>query len=234
MVKRRFSGGIAASLLALNALAADPIAEQVDAWLAAYRDNLLTELNDPGTSLAFRVTALDPRLQLAPCDVPLDIRARDGEPLSRRLTLEVSCPSGTRWRIYVPVAVSLSRPVVVALRPLPRGTQVTASDVQLRELDVANIHGSYYLNEQEVVGQVVKRNIRADDVLLHSSLSPPLMVSKGDEVIISAVSNGLQVKVPGTALSDGRAGEQIAVRNRSSQRIIDARVTGPGQVEVAM
>lgn len=215
-------------------MGAQAIATQVDGWLSQYSDELLTKLDDPAVKLTFRVMALDTRLQLAACEAPLNIRTRDGDRLSQRLTLEVSCPSGTRWRIYVPVALELTRPVVVATRPIPRGTVVTAADIQLREMDVASLNGSYYLTTEGILGQVAKRNIRLDEVLLHSNLSPPLVVAKGDEVVISAVSNGLEVKVPGTALSDGRAGEQIPVRNRSSERIVDARITGPGQVEVVM
>ncbi|WP_445939505.1 flagella basal body P-ring formation protein FlgA, partial [Pseudomonas sp.] len=36
------------------------------------------------------------------------------------------------------------------------------------------------------------------------------------------------------ALSDGIVGKQISVRNQRSNRVIRARVIGPGQVEVAM
>lgn len=36
------------------------------------------------------------------------------------------------------------------------------------------------------------------------------------------------------ALSDGAVGQQIRVRNLRSERIIRARVTGPGQVEAGM
>jgi flagella basal body P-ring formation protein FlgA len=40
--------------------------------------------------------------------------------------------------------------------------------------------------------------------------------------------------MPGEALSDGGLSEQIRVRNLNSQRVVKARVTGPGQVEVSM
>ena len=57
---------------------------------------------------------------------------------------------------------------------------------------------------------------------------------KGDHVIISARSGTLSVKMPGEALSDGGLSEQIRVKNLNSNRIIKARVTAPGQVEVAL
>lgn len=60
------------------------------------------------------------------------------------------------------------------------------------------------------------------------------VVHKGDQVVISAGSSTIQVKMPGEALSAGAIGDQIRVRNLNSKRVVKARVTGPGQVEVAM
>jgi flagella basal body P-ring formation protein FlgA len=53
-------------------------------------------------------------------------------------------------------------------------------------------------------------------------------------VVISARSGTLNVRMPGEALSNGGMSEQIKVKNLNSQRVIKARVTAPGQVEVAL
>ena len=47
-------------------------------------------------------------------------------------------------------------------------------------------------------------------------------------------SGTVNVRMPGEALTDGAPGEQINVRNLRSQRVVRARVVGPGQVEVSM
>jgi len=59
-------------------------------------------------------------------------------------------------------------------------------------------------------------------------------VRRGDQVVISARSGGINVRMQGEALSGGTLGQQISVRNLTSQRVIRARVAGPGQVEVEM
>ena len=59
-------------------------------------------------------------------------------------------------------------------------------------------------------------------------------VRKGDQVVINARSGTLSVRMPGEALSDGGLSEQIRVKNLNSKRVIKARITGPGQVEVAL
>ncbi|TNF13666.1 MAG: flagella basal body P-ring formation protein FlgA, partial [Vibrionaceae bacterium] len=43
---------------------------------------------------------------------------------------------------------------------------------------------------------------------------------------------GMSITTKGTALSDGTFGEQIKVKNDKSNRIIDAQVSGIGEVTV--
>jgi flagella basal body P-ring formation protein FlgA len=65
-------------------------------------------------------------------------------------------------------------------------------------------------------------------------LEQQALVLKGDQVVIIARSGTLAVRMPGEALAQGGLSEQIRVRNLNSKRVVKARVTGPGQVEVAM
>lgn len=73
-----------------------------------------------------------------------------------------------------------------------------------------------------------------DQILTPAHVEMAEVVRKGDQVVISAGNSTIQVKMPGEALSAGAVGEQIRVRNLNSKRVVKARVTGPGQVEVAM
>ncbi|MBN8115235.1 flagella basal body P-ring formation protein FlgA, partial [Vibrio vulnificus] len=45
--------------------------------------------------------------------------------------------------------------------------------------------------------------------------------------------SGMSITTKGTAMSDGVVGEQIKVKNDKSNRIIDAQVSGVGEVTVA-
>jgi flagella basal body P-ring formation protein FlgA len=69
---------------------------------------------------------------------------------------------------------------------------------------------------------------------LDQQLEPPLVVRRGEAVVISAASSIVAVKVAGVALTDGRLGEQIRIKNLSSSRIVQAKMVGPGQAEVPM
>ncbi|WP_424969913.1 flagella basal body P-ring formation protein FlgA [Metapseudomonas otitidis] len=43
---------------------------------------------------------------------------------------------------------------------------------------------------------------------------------------------GLNASVEAEALEDGRQGERIKLRNTSSRKPLEAKVTGPGQVQL--
>ncbi|MNJ73549.1 flagellar basal body P-ring biosynthesis protein FlgA [compost metagenome] len=90
-----------------------------------------------------------------------------------------------------------------------------------------------YLTEPEqALGSKLTRPVSIDQVLTPNHLERAPVVRKGDHVVISAGGAALSVRMPGEALQEGAIGEQVRVRNLSSQRIIKARISGPGQVVV--
>jgi flagella basal body P-ring formation protein FlgA len=62
-------------------------------------------------------------------------------------------------------------------------------------------------------------------------LDAPLVIKRGDTVSMEANIGGITVKTSGTAISDGRIGQQIRVKNNQSARVINAKVIGSGQVQ---
>ena len=52
---------------------------------------------------------------------------------------------------------------------------------------------------------------------------------QGDQVVITAKTGSISVRMPGEAMADGAPGKQIPVKNQRSGRTIKARVTGPGR-----
>ena len=58
------------------------------------------------------------------------------------------------------------------------------------------------------------------------------IVAKGDPVYIEATNGALTIKTTGIAMQEGRLNENIQVKNSKSKKIIEATVTGPGQVRV--
>ena len=151
-----------------------------------------------------------------------------------RVTLRVRCDGSAPWTLFVPGQVQLYREVVTAVRPLKRDSVLSERDVALAERDVGLLNQGYLNALTQAIGKKLTRPLQPDQVLAPIHVEQAEVVRRGDQVIISARSGGISVRMPGEALSDGGMGKQINVRNLGSQRVVKARVTGPGQVEVAM
>jgi len=181
-----------------------------------------------------QVNPLDPRLRLAACDSDLTQSLESPAQPVGRVTVRVSCEGSTPWTVFVPAQVRIFRPVVLVKTALRRDSIIGAGDVALVEQDVSLLNRGYVTEVEQVIGRKLTRATRTDQVLTPAMLQLAEAVRRGDQVVISARSGGINVRMQGEALSGGTLGEQISVRNLTSQRVIRARVAGPGQVEVEM
>jgi flagella basal body P-ring formation protein FlgA len=148
--------------------------------------------------------------------------------------VRVRCEGSAVWTVFVPGQVRLFREVVTARRPLKRNSLLTDADIALAERDTGLLNQGYLSSLKQAIGKKLTRPLLPDQVLTPVYVEQAEVIYKGDQVVISAHSGTISVRMPGEALSDGTLGKQINVRNQRSQRVIKARVTGPGQVEVAM
>ncbi|MNP13884.1 flagellar basal body P-ring biosynthesis protein FlgA [compost metagenome] len=181
-----------------------------------------------------QVNTLDPRLRMPQCDRQLDAKLESpAQPLGR-VTVKVRCNGSSPWTVFVPAQVRLFRNVVTVVRPLKRESIVGEQDVSLRERDVGALNQGFLSDLEQAIGLKVIRPTVMDQVLTPQHLEQAEVVRKGDQVVITARSGTLSVRMPGEALSKGGLSEQIRVRNLNSKRVVKARVTGPGQVEVSM
>lgn len=224
---------LAAGSGGLHATDRGAIRQAVEGFMAGQRDKILSQYSG-STRLEYQIAGLDPRLALQPCPAPLRLEAQQQAQFGGRLNVQVSCPAGNRWMIYVPVELAVYRPVVVAMMPLARGQNIGAGDVGLKEFNVARVNGQYLTSLDAAVGMAPRRNIGQDSILLADQLDPPLLIKRGDAVMISAEGDAISVKMPGVALTDGRRGEQIRIKNTSSSRVVQARVVAPGQAHIVM
>lgn len=180
------------------------------------------------------INRLDPRLRLPECDQALSVRLESPAQPIGRVTTRVRCDGSTPWTVFVPGEVRLYREVLILTRPMKRMSVIKASDIAVVERDVGQLNQSYLTDISQAVGKKLTRQMPSEQVLAPNNLEVAEAIRKGDQVVISARSATINVRMPGEALSNGAPGEQIQVRNLRSQRVIKARVIAPGQVEVAM
>ena len=180
------------------------------------------------------VAQLDPRMRMPNCDKELTATLESPAQPIGRVTVKVRCDGASPWTVFVPAQVKLFREVVTTTRPLKRAGIIAPEEVTLRERDISQINQGYLTSVDDAIGQKLVRPMVADQVITQLHLEQAEVVRKGDQVVISARSGTLNVRMPGEALSNGGMNEQIRVKNLNSKRVIKARITAPGQVEVAM
>ncbi|UVE16399.1 flagellar basal body P-ring formation chaperone FlgA [Pseudomonas sp. LS44] len=180
------------------------------------------------------VNRLDPRLRMPLCDEELSASLESpAQPLGR-VTVKLRCEGAAPWSLFVPAQVRLYREVLIVTRPLKRNGVVDQGDIALVERDVGLLNQGYLTTPEQALGKKLTRPLQPDQVLAPAHLQMAEAIRKGDQVVINARSGSINVRMAGEALSDGSEGAQIRVRNLASQRVIKARVAGPGQVDVAM
>lgn len=166
----------------------------------------------------------------APCPAPLTLESLGAEPspLKRQRFLLRCAELG--WQLSLLSQAEVFLPVVLAARVLERDQTIGEADLKLEKINLAKAQRGFFNRLDAVAGQSAKRRIRADQILHPGLLDAPLLVRRGDKVKILARKDGIQASTNGEALSNGKQGEVIRVRNLSSDKLIDAKVMEPGVV----
>jgi len=193
---------------------------------------LETEFARSAERIEIDLPAVDPRQTFPQCSVPLETSLSRHNGQGGRLSVRVECRDSAPWTRHITAMVRVYREVVVSARNIARGELLGITDVELKEMDVSQARGTLLQDLSAAEGLVTRRNIASGTVLTGDMLNAPLMVRRGDTVILIAERGGITIRQQGTALQDGEAGKQIQVRNTSSNRVVQAVVTGHGEARV--
>lgn len=178
------------------------------------------------------VSQPDPRLRLTACPAPLTATLTGHAQLPGRAVARVSCPQAPGWAVHLPLRVRASGEVLVAARSLPRGHRLQAQDLARHTTELGALNGQYLLEPDAVIGQALRRAVSAGDRLRPALLEAPLLVRRGEPVIIELQGDSFAIRANGKALASGPAGARIAVENPVSKRVVHGTVTAQGRVTV--
>lgn len=185
-------------------------------------------------SVEVEIQPIDPRLRLSTCDRPLQLQQRPRNRTAGRLTFKISCEGSETWSIHVPVTVQAFDNVVVSDLPIAKGTQLRASDLRIELVDISLLHSGYFQSMDELDGFVARRPIPAEQVMTPALVDPAKMVNRGEKVVIIAEGPGLSIRATGMAMEDGAFGELIRVRNASTNKVVEGRISAPGLIKVSL
>jgi len=150
-------------------------------------------------------------------------------------TLSYSTANGM---VRVPVSCDIvepASPVVVAVRPVGRGSIVTAADIEVRMMEpTAKTAGKRNAFESidKLIGMEVRQALREGEVVFSDQLQSPIVIKRGELVTVSAHTSGIRVRTSARALQDGSTGNLIQVESLESKQQYNARVTGPREAAV--
>lgn len=220
---------LSSSLLAcVPAFAAPSIASQVE---ETARAELEKQAEAAGlTDARFDLTMVPPRAAPA-CTGPVEVDVLDTRQATR-MRFAVRCPGPGAGRQEYIVRARVTASVVIAATPIAANEILTDAHVTVGQRDITSITDPV-ISPIDAVGQTSRRLLRAGDVLRNSSLSAPILVKRGDAVVMIARQDGIEVSTAGEALDAGAKGAMVRVRNASSGQIVRMRVSAAGMVEPA-
>ncbi|EDL54990.1 MULTISPECIES: flagellar basal body P-ring formation chaperone FlgA [Vibrio] len=203
--------------------------EQIENIQKAAQAHVLNTIEQPiGGEIVATPGRIDSRVHATDCPSPLLTSSSNTRNTSSNVTVLVECPEDN-WRLYVPVRMSISLPLVTATRPLSRGNIVSSDDVTMSMVDKNRFRRQGFTEFDQVVGAKLKKNMNMGDVIERNDVC---VVCRNEKVVIRAVKGEMTISTKGTALTDGANGDQVRVKNDKSQRIIEGIVTGVAEITV--
>lgn len=208
--------------------------QQIDQTIYQHLQSLMnkhaTEKNWQGMRLVLTNTPLTSTNKLAPCPTKIKTSGGNTTKLSRQqLTLECSGMKG--WPIKVSTDMQVFLPVVISTAVINRGETIQRNQLQTQATDIAKIQRGFYHRTSDITGMGAKRRIRANQIVSPDLIDQPQLIKRGEKIKIIATRDGISASMPGEALEKGGAGEVIRVRNLSSGKTVEAKVTEPGVVK---
>jgi flagellar basal body P-ring formation protein FlgA len=185
-------------------------------------------------SVSIQPMVLPPDLTLPDGALELKARVRPGTELTGTVPVTVEAwVDGTQVRaLSVAIKVVPLVEVLVAARLIPRSTMLSPEDVRVERRSL--LAGVEPLREPAaVLGQRAMRTIAPGELILANLLESPPLVRRGDIVTLTVQGPGLMAVTQGEAREDGKAGQVIRVRNRSSGREVYGQVEGERSVRVS-
>jgi flagella basal body P-ring formation protein FlgA len=185
----------------------------------------------PHQRIDISVSNLDNRLRLASCIPAPAFTLQDSTGNGGNISVKAECKSGKPWSVHVPAQVNIYRKIPVAQGNIARGEVISQAHIGFQLANVSSIRQTFLSDPQEIIGKEAKRNISQGEPFKTALLDAPTAVKRGELVTLESQAGSIKVSSVGTAMADGRVGQQIRVRNNSSERIISGVVISQGVVQ---
>lgn len=206
--------------------------QSLESIKAAAEKAVRSQLPDSRAKYYVTTQRLDERLRLAACGDPLEAFITNNAAPAARSTVGVRCPAQNTWTVYVPVSIEVEAPILVLRRALARRSPVEPTDVELQTRRLPGMASGFISDLGSLPGRRLKRALPAGTALTADVLVPDVLVKRGQQVTLLAMSDTIEIRAQGQALSEGGANDRIRVQNVNSMKIVEGIVEKDGTVRV--
>jgi flagellar basal body P-ring formation protein FlgA len=153
--------------------------------------------------------------------------------LGRRLFQVAVAVSGKPWKtLQVLADVSATIDAIVPTRLLRSEELIDGVDLKTASIRIHQLNHPFITDRDEVIGKSAARPLPPETPLRPAFVKAPLLVKKGDRVLIEARRRGLSIQTYGITKASGQLGQTIMVANLDSGRELRAKVVAPSLVQV--
>lgn len=155
------------------------------------------------------------------------------EGLGRRVFhVEAVANGKARKTIQVVADVAAMIDAVMATRFLKADELIEAGDLKTVGMRVHQVNHPFITDQGEIIGKSASRPLPPDTPLRAAFVKLPVVIKKGDRVLIEARRGGLSIRAYGVTKSSGQIGQTVMVANLDSGRELRAKVIAPNLVQV--
>lgn len=122
--------------------------------------------------------------------------------------------------------VSHRRNILVIAKKVRRGQLLGPSDVKTQQVNWTQSQNTPLTQAEQAVGLMVSRNLDKGAPLLDRDVQAPVVVKRGENITVRAISGGFVVRMVGRATESGAMGEVIRIQNPVSRKYFHVRITG--------
>jgi len=200
----------------------------------AAEGQLRRELDAGRTGVSFTAAELDSRLRVAACPTVLVTTGKLPRGTQARVLVRVACNSTVYWSLNVPVDIHHATDVLVLRRAVGRGEIIRAEDVLVQSRELPGLTSPFVSRIPDLNGRLTRRPIPEGTAVTADALDAPLLIHRGQNVVLAARAGGLEVRAPGIALADAGAEQRVRVRNLNSLKIVEGVADTAGVVRVLL
>lgn len=203
-------------------------------------DQILSALADRGVDTGQTKVQLNNRMFRLhlPADVEPSVNVEDVAFDTRRghfdAVVAVSADGAPEQRVRVTGQLHEMVDVPVLVRRVAAGEVLARDDIRWITVRGQTLQKDSILAAEDLVGLTPKRTLRPGVPVSTADVQRPILVSKGEIIVIALQTPLMMLSARGQALTNGSKGDAIRVANIQSRQIVEAVVTGPGQATVGV